>query len=95
MAATPRLFGTGFQRRMWIKKYFNQIPFNLFLLFMYHWLIQGAWRAGWVGYTWSRLRCDVMRLRQYKRREMEITGRLPVKRIYGAGSPDGRVKQFQ
>jgi hypothetical protein len=58
-------------------------------------LVQGAWRAGWVGYAWARLRCDVMRFREYKRREIEITGRLPVKKVYGAGIPDSRFKQYK
>jgi hypothetical protein len=95
MAATPSLFGSGFQQRMWIKRHFDEIPFGMFMLFCYHWLVMGAWRAGWVGYAWSRLRCEVMRLRKYKRIEMEITGRLPVKRVYGAGKPDARVKQYE
>lgn len=94
LAGTPRLLGTNFQRRMWLKKNFDRLPFRYGLLFLYHWLVQGAWRAGWVGYVWARLRVDVMRFRAYKRREIEITGRLPVKRFYGPGQPDGRVQQF-
>jgi hypothetical protein len=35
-----------------------------------------------------------MRLIEYKRREIELTGCLPAKRFYGPGRPDGRVKQF-
>src|SRR5207302_2011536 len=35
-------------------------------LFLYHYLVLGAWRAGWVGYAWSRLRTDVYRLWEYK-----------------------------
>jgi hypothetical protein len=95
LADTPRLMGTTFQRRMWLKKNFNRLPFRYFLLFLYHWLWQGTWRAGWVGYAWARLRSDVMRLIEYKRREMEITGRLPVKHFYGPGKPDARVRQFE
>jgi glycosyltransferase involved in cell wall biosynthesis len=95
LADTPRLFGSALQRRMWLKKNFNQVPLRYFLLFFYHWLWRGAWRAGWVGYAWARLRADVMRLREYKRHEMEITGRLPVKRHYGPGKPDNRVQQFE
>lgn len=95
MADTPRLFGSALQRRMWLKKNFNRLPLRYFLFFLYHWLWQGAWRAGWVGYAWARLRSDVMRLIEYKRREIEITGRLPVKRHYGPGKPDGRVQQFE
>lgn len=94
LAASPRLFGTAFQRRMWLKKHFHRLPFRYLLLFLYHWLWQGAWRAGWVGYMWARLRADCMRIIDYKRREMEITGRLPGPRFYGPGKPDQRVPQF-
>lgn len=95
LADTPRFFGTGLQRRMWLKKHFYRLPFRYLLLFLYHYLWQGAWRAGWVGFVWARLRLDVMRLIEYKRREMEITGRLPVKRHYGPGQPDSRVCQYE
>jgi glycosyltransferase involved in cell wall biosynthesis len=95
MAETPNLFGSSLQRRMWLKKNFYRVPFRYTLLFAYYWLIKGTWRAGWVGYAWARLRSDVMRLVEYKRREMEFTGRLPVKRVYGAGRPDARVKQYE
>lgn len=94
LADTPSLLGTAFQRRMWVKQNFNQLPLRYVFLFLYHWLWQGAWRAGWVGYAWARLRSDVKRLREYKRREMEITGRLPVKRSYGPGKPDSRVQNL-
>lgn len=95
LADTPNLTGTKFQRRMWMKRNFDRLPLRYMLLFVYHWLWQGTWRAGWVGYSWARLRTDVMRLREYKRREIEITGRLPTKRHYGAGQPDARVRQFE
>jgi hypothetical protein len=94
LSDTPRLLGTRIQRRMWLKQNFSRLPFRYLLLFIYHWLWQGAWRAGWVGYAWARLRADVMRLIEYKRREIEVTGRLPVKRFYGAGKSDPRVRQF-
>lgn len=80
---------------MWLKKNFKSVPFRYFLLFLYNWLCKGAWRAGWVGYAWARLRSDVFRLIHYKRREMEMTGRLPAKRLYGPGRPDARVAQFE
>ncbi len=93
LADIPRLLGTPLQRRMWLKRHFYRLPFRYFIFFLYHWLWLGAWRAGWVGYAWSRLRADVMRLIEYKRREIEITGQLPVKRVYGPGRPDSRVPQ--
>ena len=95
LADTPRLFGTSLQRRMWLKKNFYRMPFRYVLLFLYYWLFKGTWRAGWVGYAWARLRADVMRLIEYKRREIELMGRLPVKRFYGPGEPDCRVQQFE
>ena len=94
LADTPRLFGTAFQRRMWLKKNIRYIPFRFILHFFYHWLIVGAWRVGWVGYTWARLRSDVTRFIELKRREMDIIGRLPIDRYYGSGEPDDRVQQF-
>lgn len=95
LADTPRLFGTALQRRMWLKNNFHRLPLRFFLLFLYHWLWLGAWRAGWVGYVWARLRSDVMRLIEYKRREIEIRGRQPTVRHYGPGKPDARVRQYE
>ncbi|MFT3755239.1 MAG: glycosyltransferase family 2 protein [Pseudoxanthomonas sp.] len=94
LAATPRLFGNALQRRMWIKKNYMKFPFRYLAMFLYHYLVMGAWRAGWVGYAWSRLRCDVYRLWEYKLREIRITGRLPLKRPAGPGKPDPRVPQY-
>ena len=94
LAATPRCSGTKLERRMWLKKNFGRVPCRYSLLFLYHWIAQGAWRAGWPGYAWAKLRTDVMRIREYKYREMVLTGRVPAKRTYGAGEPDSRVQQF-
>jgi len=93
-AEEPRLLGTSLQRRMWMKRHFMKLPFRYVAMFLYHYLILGAWRAGWVGYAWSRLRCDVYRMWEYKLREIRITGRLPSKRPVGPGHPDPRVPQF-
>ena len=94
LADDPRLFGSSLQRTMWLKRNFDRVPGRYTLLFLYYWLIKGTWRAGWVGYAWARLRADVMRLIEYKRREMALVGRLPVKRRYGPGQPDPRVSQY-
>ena len=91
---TPDFFGTPMQRRMWLKVNFRCFPGRYGVLFFYHWLVQGAWRAGQVGLTWCRLRVLVMRLIEYKRFEMTLTGRLPTTRYYGRGKPDARVKQY-
>jgi len=94
LADEPKLLGTPLQRRMWIKKHYMKVPLRYEAMFLYHYLAMGAWRAGWVGYVWSRLRCDVYRLWEYKLREIQITGRLPLKRPNGPGEPDPRVAQY-
>jgi glycosyltransferase involved in cell wall biosynthesis len=94
LADEPRLFGTSLQRRMWMKKHYMKFPLRYVVMFLYHYLVLGAWRAGWVGYAWSRLRCDVYRLWEYKLREIRITERLPLKRPTGPGKPDPRVTQY-
>jgi glycosyltransferase involved in cell wall biosynthesis len=95
LAEKELLWGTPLQRRMWIKKRIFGLPMRYTFLFLYHWLWQGAWRAGWVGYCWARLRADVIRLIDYKRREMELMGKIPVKRVYGYGKPDKRATQLE
>lgn len=87
LSVQPRLLGSALQRRMWMKKHYMKLPGRYRLMFLYHYLVIGAWRAGWVGYAWSRLRCDVYRLLEYKLREIHLTGRLPVERPSGP-APD-------
>jgi hypothetical protein len=94
LADNPRFFGTPLQRRMWLKANFPRLPARYLILFLYYLLILGTWRAGWVGIAWARLRSDVMRLIEYKAREIRITGKMPTQRIYGAGHPDKRVRQY-
>lgn len=94
LSVQPRLLGGAMERRMWIKKNYRRFPGRYLALFLHHYLVQGAWRAGWVGYAWSRLRSDVYRLWEYKLREIRLTGVLPVKRATGPGQPDPRVPQF-
>lgn len=94
LAIVPSLFGDRLQRRMWIKRQFPRIPFRYTLLFLYHYIFLGAWRAGWVGYAWSRLRCDVYRMVDYKAHEMRITGRKPALPRPRKGAPDPRVEQL-
>lgn len=94
LAAVPRLFGTALERRMWLKRGFRHLPLRHVLFFMYHWIWLGAWRAGYVGYVWARLRSDVMRFIEYKRREMELAGGIKPRTVSGVGTPDPRVEQF-
>jgi glycosyltransferase involved in cell wall biosynthesis len=72
LAEKPSFFGSALQRRMWLKKNFTRIPFRFQILFLYNYLVQGAWRAGRAGFQWSRLRSEIYRLREYKYQEMSI-----------------------
>ena len=79
---------------LWRPGNYYKFPFRYFLLFLYHFLYQGAYRAGRAGYIWSRLRTDVMRLVDYKYTEMKITNKIPTKYVYGSGEQDKRVINY-
>ena len=93
-ADVPSLFGTSFQRRMWVKANFFRFPFRYSVLFLYHYFYLGAWRAGRVGYIWAKLRVDVFSAIEYKWREMMLTGREPIEVSSVVGLPDSRVTQY-
>jgi len=95
LALPPRFFGTSLERRMWLKKNFWKFPGRYFILFTYHLVVIGAWRAGKAGWMWARLRTEVYRLWEYKRLEMEILGRVPAKIPSQPGSPDSRVRLYE
>ncbi|MFN7183317.1 MAG: glycosyltransferase family 2 protein [Thermomonas haemolytica] len=95
LSVESRLFGSPLQRRMWLKKNFYRLPGRYVALFLYHWLLQGAWRAGRAGYIWARLRADVMRIIEYKVVEMKLSGRAGGPLVMGNGSPDPRVSQHE
>jgi len=94
LAFEPKLFGSGKERRMWLKRAFYRTPFRYQIFFLYNWLWLGAWRAGTAGRTWARLRSDVMRYVEYKLYEMHQQGRVPPRIERQPGSPDPRVPQL-
>jgi hypothetical protein len=49
LALPPRFFGSALERRMWFKRNFWKVPGRYVILFLYHLLFLGAWRAGRVG----------------------------------------------
>ncbi len=91
MAVPPRLLGDALERRMWFKRHFWKVPGRYFILFAYHLLMLGTWRAGRVGWIWSHLRTEVYRQWEYKRFEIEKTGRMPSRIPANPGMPDSRV----
>lgn len=95
LAVPPRLFGSGLERRMWIKKHFDSVPLRFFAVFLFYYFGKGLFRAGWVGYAWSRLRAQVYWMRYVKYREMQLTGRVAYAvPMQGKGMPDKRVEQY-
>lgn len=95
LALPPRFFGSPLERRMWFKRHFWRVPGRYFILFWYHLLVIGAWRAGRVGWIWARLRTEVYRLWEYKRFEMERLGHAPAKIAAHPGAPDPRVQLYE
>ena len=94
LADTPRLIGTSLQRRMWLKRNFWRLPGRYLLLFGYHLILLGAWRAGKVGWIWARLRTEVFRLQEFKYFEMQRLGKIPGRTASHRGPPDPRVSQY-
>ena len=94
LALPPRFFGNALERRMWVKRNFWKVPGRYAILFLYHLLFIGAWRAGRVGWVWARLRTEVYRMWEYKRFEMERLGRVPVRIPAQPGEPDVRIRQY-
>lgn len=95
LALRPRLFGSALERRMWFKRNFWKFPGRYVILFFYHLVVTGAWRAGRVGWIWARLRTEVYRIWEYKLFEMERLGHVPAKIPPHAGAADDRVPLFE
>ena len=77
LATKPKLIGDELERRMFWKRNFHRIPFRFCLLWFYLMFIEGVWRDGEVGRTWAHLRVEVMRMIEFKYKEMKRTGRIP------------------
>lgn len=90
-----RLFGSSLERRMWIKKHFWKFPGRYLLLFCYHLLVLGAWKAGKVGWIWAHLRVEVYRFWEYKYYEIAKMKRLPEQLPSHPGEPDSRVPFYE
>ena len=95
LAVPSKFFGSTLERRMWIKEVFWKVPGRYVLLFLYHYLILGAWKSGKIGWIWSRLRVDVYRYWGYKKIEMDITGKIIKKISAQKGEWDERVKLYK
>ena len=95
LAAPPKFFGSTLERRMWLKANFWKIPGRYVILFGYHYILLGAWRAGRVGWIWSHLRTEVYRFWEYKYFEIKRVNRIIKKIPETPGKPDKRVKFYK
>ena len=93
LAEEPRLFGTRLQRWMWLKRHFWAFPGRYTILWLYHMIWLGAWRAGRTGRIWAHLRTELYRTQDYKVLEMQMAGSEYTVPPAGPGAPDPRVPQ--
>jgi glycosyltransferase involved in cell wall biosynthesis len=76
LGVTPKLFGSALEHRMYFKKIFFKIPMRYTLLYCYHLFCKGALRDGREGFAWAHLRTEVIRMIDYKTREMMNKGKI-------------------
>ena len=69
-----RLFGTRLQRKMFFKRFFIHMPGGKMFMFWYYFLKYGAWKDGYAGWCWARLRVWVHRVGDVKEREFRENG---------------------
>lgn len=87
----PKLFGTGLQRKAWLRKVLKKLPGRNLIRFFYYWLKFGSWRDGRAGVVWASLRVWVEDVIELKAEEMRIQG-IPKKLPEGRhGTYDPRV----
>ncbi|TET72649.1 MAG: hypothetical protein E3J56_05020 [Candidatus Aminicenantes bacterium] len=77
LAAKPEFFGSTLERIMFLKKIFFRIPFRYQFQLIYELFSRGAWRDGSVGLAWARLRVEVWRMIELKKKEIILTGSEP------------------
>ncbi len=75
LAASPRIFGSRLEKRMWFKKHFNRIPARYLISWVINLVQVRVWQSGRVGFAWSRLRVWARRMKEDKINEMLMTGR--------------------
>lgn len=69
-----RLFGTRLQRKMFFKRLFIHAPGGKIFMFWYYLLKYGAWKDGYAGWCWARLRVWVHRVGDMKEKEFREIG---------------------
>lgn len=92
----PRFIGgTRVQRKAFFKVMLGKFPGGEVLRFFYYYLKFGAWRDGWAGWHWARLRVWVEHVIQIKAAEMRRHG-IPTLLPSGRhGDFDSRIMQTE
>lgn len=91
----PRLFGTGLQRKAWLRTVLKRLPGRNAIRFFYYLLKFGAWRDGRAGVVWASLRTwveDVIELKASEMRKYGVPSKLPEGRH---GSYDPRILETE
>ncbi len=86
LSTEPNLFGSGLERRMFLKKIYRHIPGRHLLMFMYCFVIMGAWKAGKTGFHWAMLRVWLFRVIEIKLDHMRRSKTSYHETIVGTGS---------
>ena len=74
-AEKSSLFGTWLQRKMFLKRLVNRLPvFGKLIKFLHYYVGFGAWRDGYEGWQWARLRMWVQSVVDLKEREFRKHG---------------------
>lgn len=86
-------FGTRLQRKMFFKRFFNRMPGGKIVMFWFYLIKYGAWRDGYAGWSWAKLRVWVHRVGDMKEREFRKVGIPKILPTAHHGDFDSRILQ--
>lgn len=84
-------FGTRLQRKMFFKRLFNRLPGGKLLFFLNYYFRTGAWKDGYAGFCWAKLRVWVHVVGDMKEKEYRRIGIPHLLPGRGHGDFDPRV----
>ena len=93
LAAQPLLFGSPFERRMWLKKNYTRFPLRHWVTFLVRLSQARPWVTGYSGFAWARLRVWVGRMIEDKIHEMRTTGHELSMPVSSLGQPHPQAHQ--
>ena len=91
--STNNFFKLNFSKKYLLRKIYDYSLFKNQLVFIYCFFFLGAFRAGKIGYIWSKLRSDVYRMRDIKFFEMQIMNKEYEPQKIIRGKPNNLAKK--